>query len=280
MARKKKPLSKNTIFTTLIIAAVVLLLLPQNITKNLNFLFESIFNPFLSIGRPGPEEVFRMPSSEEDIVSRNEHDKLWIAYNNLRSDFRKLHDKYEKLAKIRSGLPKSGEAIVLAEVINSSISGKRQELVIDKGQIDGISEGQYVLFNDGQRNIIGTVSEISKAKSRVRLITDAKHNIKVLIWSEKMQKYLEAQMIGDGKDGAKIPLVRREYQISEGDTVYATAQKGFLATPRVIGEVSEVKRDMNSPLLWDITVVPVQSGAGAQEVAIIVEKKFERIYKK
>lgn len=273
MARKKKPLSKSTIFTTLIIAAVVLLLLPQQATKSLNFLFEGMFNPILSIGRPTKEEVFRMPESEEDIVSRNEHDKLWVAYNNLRSDFRKLHEKYEKLAKIRSGLPKSGAAIVLAEVINSSISGKRQELVINKGEIDGLKEGQYVL-TPGQHSIIGTISEISKVKARVRLMTDAKHNIKVLVWSEKMQKYLQGQMVGDGKDSGKIPLISREYQISEGDTVYATAEKGFLETPRVIGEVSEVKRDMDSPLLWDITVRPVQSGLGHEDVAIIVEESF------
>ena len=50
------------------------------------------------MGRPERKEVFRVPSFEKDVVSRNEHNKLLVAYQNLNADFIKLHAKYEKLA--------------------------------------------------------------------------------------------------------------------------------------------------------------------------------------
>ena len=217
-----------------------------------------------------------MSSSSEEQVSRSDHDKLWTAYHNLRADLMAFHRKYEKLAKIRTSPPKSGAPIVLAEVINSSISGIRQELLINRGQIDGIGVGQYVLVpgkeDSSEHSIIGTISETSEARSRVRLITDAKHDLKVLIWSEAMKKYIEAQMIGDGKKNGKIPLISTEYEINTGDTVYAAAKKGYLETPRIIGEISKISRDQNNPLLWDITVRPVYPAEGLSDVAIIINQ--------
>ncbi|MBN1456475.1 MAG: hypothetical protein JW912_01330 [Sedimentisphaerales bacterium] len=270
MARKKT-VSTGKIFATLITISVIMLLLPQKGTKSLNFLFDEIFNPFLRYGMATAEEVFRMSSSSEEQISRSEYDKLWTAYHNLRSDLMAFHKKYEKLAKIRTSPPKSGAPIVLAEVLNSSISGLRQELLINRGQIDGIGVGQYVLV-PGEHSIIGTISETSNAKSRVRLVTDAKHDLKVLIWSEAMKKYIEAQMIGDGKKSGKIPLISTEYEINTGDTVYAATKKGYLETPRIIGEISKISRDQNNPLLWDITVRPVYPAEELNDVAIIINE--------
>jgi hypothetical protein len=47
-------------------------------------------------------------------------------------------------------------------------------------------------------------------------------------------------------------------------------KRGFLETPKVIGEISEVKRDENTPLLWDITVSPIRDAGTLSDVAVIV----------
>lgn len=269
MARKKTKVSKGKLFLSLLTAGIIFLLLPQRLTKGLNFLFIELFNPILSIGRSTGAEVFRLVPSTEDFVSRTEHDKLWTAYNNLRADLRVEHERYEKLARIRSGLPRPGAGLVLAEIINTSIGGMRHELIINRGEADGLKTGQFVLI-PGEHSIIGTISETAKATARVRLVTDINHNMKVLIWRESKKDYLEAQMVGDGKKSGNIPLLSKEYQIEVGDTVYAAVKRGFLETPRVIGEISEVKRDENTPLLWDITVSPIHDAGTLSDVAVIV----------
>ena len=269
MARKKIKLSRGALFVSLLTVGVVLLLLPQHVTKSFNFLFVKFFNPILSIGRSTHQEAFRLIPSTEDFVSRAEHDKLWTAYNNLRADSRKIHAKYEKLAQIRSGLPKPGPALVLAEVINVSISGLRHELVINKGEADGLNDGQYVLI-PGEHSIIGTINETFKTNARIRLITDVNNNIKVVVWLEAKKEYLQSNMVGNGKGSCKIPLISREYKIRTGDTVYAAARAGFLETPRIIGEISDLKHDENKPLLWDITVKPIFDAETLTDVAVIV----------
>jgi cell shape-determining protein MreC len=267
MARKQPKLPRPYLFAGLLITSIVLLLLPQNITKSLNFLFSRIFNPVLSIGRARPAEVLGLSPSAKNFVSRTEYDKLKVAYDNLWADLRAEHKRYEKLARIRSGLPKPGPKLVLAKIENVSLSGLRRELIINKGRADGLKADQYVL---GENSIVGTVSEISEATARVRVVTDVNHKIKVGIWCRDRKEYIISIMHGDGKNSGKIPLISREYEIRTGDTVYATAVAGFLEAPRVIGQVQEVKPDEKEPLLWDITVKPIQDASLLTHVAVIV----------
>lgn len=246
---------------------VVLLLLPQRITKGFNFLFVRVFNPVLGIGREAEREVFQPRLASKDFVTRAEYNRLYTAYHNILADFKTEHRRYEKLAQIRSSLPTPGPGLILADVITPSIKGLRHELVINRGESDGLKAGQYVL---GENSVIGTVSETAETTARVRLITDSKHKIKVGIWRKGKKKYIPGQMNGDGKNTCRIPLISREYDIRPGDIVYATIRAGFLHTPRIIGTVSELKPDEKEPLLWDITVKPIQEAPTMVEVAIIV----------
>jgi len=177
------------------------------------------------------------------------------------------HERYEKLAGIKSALPRPGPKLVLAEVMNTSIGGLRRELIINKGDVDGLRPGQYVLGGNG---IVGTVSETSQAGARVRLVTDASCKIKVAIWQSDKKRYIYARLDGDGTGSAKIPFISREYKISVGDTVYAAAVPGFLESPMVIGRIARVAPDEKEPLLWDITVEPVQDVGLLARVAVIV----------
>jgi cell shape-determining protein MreC len=265
MARKRGKMSRATLFTGLLTAGLVLLLLPQSVTKGANFLFARFFNPVLSIGRSTGPPIFKPASG--DYVTRGEYNRLQAAYDNLRAALITEHQRYEALAGIKSSLPKPGPKLVLGEVMNVSIGGLRRELIINKGATDGLAPDQYVLGGNG---IVGTVSETSQATARVRMVTDAGCKIKVAVWQADKKKYIYARMDGEGTNSAKIPFISREYKIRVGDTVYAAARAGFLESPMVIGRVAEVKPDEKEPLLWDITVEPVQNVELLARVAVIV----------
>ena len=80
----------------------------------MNFLFARVFSPVLSAGRPS-QKVFRPGSLTEDHIPRGEYEELWKAYENLHADLMTLHSDYEKLARFRKGLPKTGPGLVLAK---------------------------------------------------------------------------------------------------------------------------------------------------------------------
>jgi rod shape-determining protein MreC len=265
MARKRPKVSRSTLFAGLLIGGLGLLLLPQSVTKNLNFLFVSFFNPVLSIGRNTEPPIFKPASA--DFVTRSEYNRLQAAYDNLRAALITEHKRYEELAGLRSSLPKPGPKLALGEVMNVSAGGLRRELIINKGELDGLKAGQYVLGGNG---IVGTVSETSQATARVRLVTDAGSKLKVAVWQGDRKKYIYARMDGNGTNSAKIPFISREYKITDGDTVYAAAVPGFLETPVVVGRITEVKPDEKEPLLWDIAVEPVQNVELLRRVAAIV----------
>ncbi len=267
MARKQINVSRGTVFGTLLMVSLIFFFIPHDVTRGLNFLFDKAFSPLLRIGKMSAGKVFRAVPSSEDLVSRTEYNRLLAAYDNVYADLRKEHKLYEKLAGIRAARPKEGSAIVLAEVINTKISSVKRELVVNQGQANGLREDQYVLSENA---IIGTVSETSRSTSRIRLLTDINASIPVWIWRPGSKKYIQGLMKGTGKEVCKIPLTSTEYDVKDGDTVYAAARVGYLETARVIGKVTELQPYEKNPLVWDITVELLVSGEDMSDVAVIV----------
>jgi len=269
MARKQINPSRGATFFVLLAFGLLLLLLPQSFTSGMNFLFARVFSPVLSAGRVS-QKVYRPGSSTEDYIPRAEYEELWKAYENLHADLMTLHSDYEKLARFRKGLPKPGPGLVLARVINVSISPFEHKLFIDKGSSDGIQPGEYVTC-ENRGSVIGTVSELSDSTATVRLLTDPKHKMEVGIWREGKKAFIvKGQMEGNGKELARITLISRDHDIRVGDTVYASSVPPRLETPRVIGEIFQVRPDDNEPLVWDIAVKPINDLVVLTDVAVII----------
>ncbi len=266
MARSKLNLQKGTVFIGLFLIALILLFLPQSMTNNLNLFFADVFGPILSIGQNTSSEVFSPLPSNKEYVSRAEYNKLLAAYDNTRADLITEHKRFETLAGIKSGLPKPGPVLRLADVRNIQLSGAVRQIYINRGKADDIKKDYFVL---GENSLIGTVAEATEWSAKVRLITDSDHRMKVYIWRGK-STYISGQMIGTGTDTAKIPLLSREYDIKKGDIVYAADKPGFLETPVVTGRIKNVKPDEDNPLLWDISVKPIYEVADLKTVAVVL----------
>jgi rod shape-determining protein MreC len=236
-------------------------------TNNLNLFFADVFGPILSIGQNASSEVFSPLPSNKKYVSRAEYNKLLAAYDNTRADLITEHKKFEKLARIKSGLPKPGPVLRLADVRNIQLSGAIRQIYINRGRTDDIKKGRFVL---GENSLIGTVAEVTDWSAKVRLITDSNHRIKVYIWRRGKTTYITGQMIGTGTDTARISLLSREYDIKKGDIVYAADKPGLLETPVVTGRISLVKPDENNPLLWDISVKPIYDVTDLKTVAVVL----------
>ncbi len=270
MLHKQLNISRGTLFTTLLIVAIAFQVIPQKHTERLNLLFLKVFKPVLNVGPESYPAVFRPAGDTEESVSRSRYNELWKDYMNVQAALLEMQKKYETLSGVRSELSKPVPPLVLAKVITSSIDGFGHKVVINAGTTAGIQKGQYVL-DTGQTSVIGSISDASETTATVRLVTDARHTIMVGIWREGRDYYIERQMTGDGQDGCKVPLVpRKEYDVRVGDTVYASAQRGLLDMPVVIGEVARVKPDQNEPLLLDISVRPIFEPARLTELAVVV----------
>ena len=173
-----------------------------------------------------------------------------------------------KRLRIRSGLPRFHSGVTMADVTGQG-SGLTQELLINKGSTDGVQPGNYVM-SPGQNSIIGVVREASEQMARVRLLTDTNQSIEIRIRRDGTGQDIGALMFGNGKRGCTVAMVEREKDIRAGDAVYAAARTGLLDIPMIIGEVSDVQPDENSPLLWKISVQPAENAFTLKTAAVII----------
>lgn len=275
MAGRNNHFSNVSLFFSLLITGVVLLFLPNPLTSKIHFVFCDLFEPMLRIGRDIQMGALRLNPGQEETVSQSDYEKLWRSYNNATAQLHKLNERYEVLANLRSGLPRFHSGILLAEV-TSLVSSYGHEIIINQGREAGIRAGQYVL-DQQTSSVIGIVRETSDTLARVRLITDEKQNLEILVRRAGTDKNIRAMMVGNGKNACKILLLDREQDVREGDAVYAAAYPGWLETPIIVGEIIRVQDDEFDPLLWDITVQPAQNLSRLEIVAVIVPNE-EALY--
>jgi cell shape-determining protein MreC len=244
------------------LAGFIFLLAPQKLTNKFQFAFARIFSWPLSVGR-NISFAARARQLPIDVVSRSDYNKLQSHLANVIEQRDQAYQKIERLSGLRERGVLEGSKIIVADVITTSINGSRNELIINRGEDEGLAEGQFVL---GANNIIGTISEVDARTARVRLVTDSSSKIAVKIAELDIGRVME----GDGNNSAKVKMLSIKHKVRAGNNVYALKKPGFLDNPMIIGKVVQCKRDDENPSLWDITVRPACDVESLNDVAVIV----------
>ena len=249
------------LFTWLMLAGFIFLFTPQKLTNNFQFVFARLFRWPLSIGRNISLSVHaQLPS--EDVVSRRRYNQLQNHLTNITEQRDQEHKKVEKLSRMRDRAGWESMRFVLADVITGS-EGTQSELIINRGENDGLIKGKFVL---GDNSIIGTISEVSSRTSRVKLVTDSSCKIAI----KTTESNVESIMQGSDDNFGKVRMVNVKHKVRVGETIKAATKPGLLDVPVIVGKVAECKRDEENPLLWDITVKPVCEIDRLKDVAVIV----------
>ena len=261
MARKQIRVSKGMLFIWFMLAGLIFLFAPQKLTNKFQFAFARLFRWPLSIGR---NISLTAPTQQQlkTIVSRRES-QLQNHIANLREDLLQEHRKVEKLSGLRSRFAMEGVAFVIADVSRVSIDGSHSELIINRGQNDGLARGQFVL---GNNSIIGTICDVDSRMAQVKLITDPTSKIEVKIAKLNIDRIMQ----GNGNNSAKVRMLSRQHKVKTGDKVYARKKPGLLDVPMITGTVVHCKKDDEKPLLWDITVEPACNIERLNTVAVII----------
>jgi rod shape-determining protein MreC len=250
------------LFIWFMLAAFIFLFAPQSLTNKFQFAFVRIFRWPLSIGR-NISLLARTRQPPADVVSRREFDKLQNLLDDVIEQRDQEHREVEKLSGLRKRFPLEGAKLMPAGVIAAAINKLRSELIINRGQKDGLAKDQFVMADN---SIIGTISDVDSRTARVRLFTDSASNIAVKIGKSNIERIMQ----GNGNSSARIPLLSTEHKIKIGDRVFARKKPGFLDAPIIIGKVVQCKLDDKNPSLWDITVEPVCDIERLNDVTVIV----------
>jgi rod shape-determining protein MreC len=267
MVNSRIKVPERVLFTSFMLTGLIFLFVPQRITNKFQFAFARVFFRPLSIGRDISLSVSGLMASAEgapaEVVSRTRYDKLHNRLANVTEWLKQERQKVQTLSGLRDRPVWKGVKFVLADIITLTNDKLHAELIINRGQDDGLAAGQFVQANDC---IIGTVCKVDNRTAIVRLITDPASQIAVKIEGLGKDRILQ----GAGDSCAKVKLLPTKYKVEVGEMVYAQKKPGFLSTPVILGTVAQCESNKDNPLLWDITVKPACDITDLAEVAIVV----------
>lgn len=168
------------------------------------------------------------------------------------SHWREVEEENEKLRGQLNFVAANKFKVVLANIIAKeevfSATEDSRDLVIDRGQKDGLRPDYGVLSPDGA--IIGKIVEVNDTSSRICLVTSPGCQLAASLQNEDKTKG-----ITDGNLGLTINMnyIPQLEKIALGDMVITSGLGGNIPRGLVIGKVSEVKSESNE--VWQAAII-------------------------
>lgn len=161
----------------------------------------------------------------------------------------------------------------LAKAVNSTIGYTKNYITLNKGKADGIEAGMGVV---GPKGIVGQVMNCGEHFSRVYSVLHVDFNVSSEIQSQAL-KERELSALGVSKWDAqshrnvKLTTIDKFKPVSEGDSVFTSAQNLIFPSGIMVGKISQV---VDNPLgaFWDLTVELSTDFTGLSYVYIVENK--------
>ena len=175
----------------------------------------------------------------------------------------KLNERLRALLEFKEALPYSS---IASAITGYSMERWARTITIDKGSSDGIEKDHGAIALTG---VVGRVTEVNGASSRVLLTTDLRSNIDVIIERTRVKGVVE----GNGTDGLVMKYVRQVDEVKPGDQVVTSGLSGVFPKGLAIGEVTKVEKSGDN-FFKHIEVRPAVDLGRLEEVLVLKENSF------
>jgi rod shape-determining protein MreC len=199
-------------------------------------------------------------------------DSLEAENQRLRTRLRDLEVRsmrYDALARqnaalvgLRDALPPVAQRWLPADIVNLQLDSLRQRVLIDRGSLNGVGQGQAVLDDHG---VVGQTMHVGPWSAEVILITDPAHALPV----EIARTGLRTIAVGAG-DAASLalPYLPANADIRVGDVLVTSGLGGVFPAGYPVARVTEVHKDAVQPLAH-VRAEPFAHLATDREVMLI-----------
>tara|TARA_B100002019_G_scaffold272664_1_gene268084 strand:- start:851 stop:1705 length:855 start_codon:yes stop_codon:yes gene_type:complete len=152
-----------------------------------------------------------------------------------------LQNENRRLRELLGSEARESARRMVAEVIAVASEPFSQQLVINKGTLSGVYEGQPVLDSSG---IIGQVQDVGGNTARVLLISDQSHAISLR--SERNDIRALAQGTGDiGR--LELMFIPHSTELREGDLLMSSGLGGVFPEGYPVARIASIVRDESLP---------------------------------
>jgi rod shape-determining protein MreC len=202
--------------------------------------FAVIFLPFQVAGRSAVD----LSGDVTDFFTAHkalQRDNLTLRMKVLRdsAELQKLRAIQQENANLRQLLgvkPPHGYRAIAAEILTVPHQPFHYRIVIDRGAIHGIENGQAVIDDQG---VLGQVTRVMPASSEVTLLIDRGMAAPV----EILRNGMRAMVSGTGEAGRlEVPYLSLSADIQEGDELVTSGLDGTWPRGLPVAVVSQVER--------------------------------------
>lgn len=169
------------------------------------------------------------------------------------------NERFKKLLSLKSAMQLPA---VAANVIGEESAPWYRTITIDRGTVDGLSEGLPVVASGG---VVGRVVKTAVNSSRVLLLTDHASSISAMIQRSRARGVVK----GQGGGVCSLEFAVRDEDVKVGDTVTASGVGGIFPKGLVIGEVTMVRKGEYG-MFQSITIRPAVNISRLEEVLVLL----------
>lgn len=182
--------------------------------------------------------------SRDDLQQENEELKTRMLILERRAlKYAALASENNELRRLLNSAEVLDDRVIVGEVVGISPDPYSHEIIINKGQSDGVTVGQAVLDAEG---LMGQVVQTSQFTSRVLLVSDSSHAVPV----EVIRNGLRAILLGSGEtDELDLVYVPDTADIREGDILVSSGLGGRFPRGYPVAEISEITKESGEPFV-------------------------------
>jgi rod shape-determining protein MreC len=214
-----------------------------------------------------PSRIF--DSTGETLASRKsllaENTRLKYENLELQATLQKMASierENERLRILMHASSQVGEKILIAEVVRIDQDYYKQQIVINKGEVNHVYEGQPVIDSKG---IMGQVIELNQHSSTVLLISDLSHALPVQCNRTGIRTIAQGKGNPNELDLLYIP---NNTKLQTGDLLITSGLGGRFPPNYPVAIVSEVSVQPNKPFA-KVTATPTALLDTSREVLLV-----------
>ena len=176
--------------------------------------------------------------------------------------YESLEQENERLKQILNAASNLDNKVEITRIISVNVNPYRHTIVIDKGERDGVYEGQVLLDADG---VIGQILHTNFLTSEAILISDSDHALPV----EINRNGLRTIVLGNGSfTKLDVPYIPNNADIEIGDLLVTSGLGGKFPSGYPVAKVDFIESDL-SEQFYKVSAKPIAYLNQVREVMLL-----------
>ncbi len=189
-------------------------------------------------------------NSRDELLTDNQQLKLERLQLRARlAKFVSLEAENRRLRNLLGSSVKTGERVLIAELLSVDMRPYSRRIVLNKGRQDRVYAGQALIDS---RGVMGQIVSVGPISSNALLITDPSHAVPVQIQRTGMRTVVTGTGAADALELTHIP---NNTDVRVGDLLITSGLGGRFPQGYPVGRVTSVRRDSGRPFA-EVVVEP------------------------